>query len=124
MSELKGKIVQVSGPVVDVEFKDNDLPAIRDALYVMVGDEKRVMEVSQHIGLGASHQKANLRFRTGTGLPDQFGGFPAEIVFAVAGGAHEIGGGKCFQYPGMGAYHIIRAQSGASRGNRIFIKIS
>ena len=50
--ELKGKIVQVSGPVVDVEFKDNDLPAIRDALYVMVGDEKRVMEVSQHIGLG------------------------------------------------------------------------
>ncbi|MCR5580031.1 MAG: F0F1 ATP synthase subunit beta [Pseudobutyrivibrio sp.] len=52
MSELKGKIVQVSGPVVDVEFKDNDLPAIRDALYVMVGDEKRVMEVSQHIGLG------------------------------------------------------------------------
>lgn len=52
MSELKGRIVQVSGPVVDVEFKDNDLPAIRDALYVMVEGEKRVMEVSQHIGLG------------------------------------------------------------------------
>ena len=52
MSELKGKIVQVSGPVVDVEFKNSDLPAIKDALYVMVGDEKRVMEVSQHIGLG------------------------------------------------------------------------
>ncbi len=50
MSQLKGKIVQVSGPVVDVEFRSNDLPAIRDALYVMVGDEKRVMEVSQHIG--------------------------------------------------------------------------
>ena len=50
MSQLKGKIVQVSGPVVDVEFRSNDLPAIKDALYVMVGDEKRVMEVSQHIG--------------------------------------------------------------------------
>ena len=50
--KLKGKIVQVSGPVVDVEFTDNNLPAIRDALYVMVGDEKRVMEVSQHIGEG------------------------------------------------------------------------
>ena len=37
MSQLKGKIVQVSGPVVDVEFRSNDLPAIRDALYVMVG---------------------------------------------------------------------------------------
>ena len=50
--KLKGRIVQVSGPVVDVEFKDNNLPAIRDALYVMVGDDKRVMEVSQHIGDG------------------------------------------------------------------------
>ena len=52
MSEQIGKIVQVSGPVVDVEFKDNNLPAIRDALYVMVNGTKRVMEVSQHIGLG------------------------------------------------------------------------
>mgnify|MGYP003342670378 CR=1 FL=1 len=52
MSNQIGKIVQVSGPVVDVEFKASDLPAIRDALYVMVGNEKRVMEVSQHIGFG------------------------------------------------------------------------
>ncbi len=28
----KGKIVQVMGPVVDVEFEDNDLPYIKDAL--------------------------------------------------------------------------------------------
>jgi len=48
--ENKGKIVQVSGPVVDVEFSDSKLPAIKDALYVMLGEEKRVMEVSQHIG--------------------------------------------------------------------------
>ena len=27
----KGKIVQVMGPVVDVEFEDNDLPYIKDA---------------------------------------------------------------------------------------------
>jgi len=52
VSKQTGKIVQVSGPVVDVEFKDNDLPAIRDALVVMVDGQKRVMEVSQHIGLG------------------------------------------------------------------------
>ena len=49
--EQKGKIVQVSGPVIDVEFDSIDhLPAIKDALYVMYGDKKRVMEVSQHIG--------------------------------------------------------------------------
>ncbi|MBQ3792775.1 MAG: F0F1 ATP synthase subunit beta [Lachnospiraceae bacterium] len=45
-----GKIVQVSGPVVDVEFEDLELPKIRDALYVMNHDEKSVMEVQQHIG--------------------------------------------------------------------------
>ncbi|MCR4907307.1 MAG: F0F1 ATP synthase subunit beta [Lachnospiraceae bacterium] len=47
----KGKIVQVLGPVVDVEFEDGfRLPFIRDAMTVSVGGEKRVMEVSQHIG--------------------------------------------------------------------------
>ena len=30
---MKGKIVQVSGPVVDVEFEGSYLPAIKDALY-------------------------------------------------------------------------------------------
>ena len=45
-----GKIVQVSEPVVDVEFENDDLPAIRDALEVMNGDKKCVMEVAQHIG--------------------------------------------------------------------------
>ena len=45
-----GKIVQVMGPVVDVQFKDAQLPFIRDALTVTVGGEKRVMEVSQHVG--------------------------------------------------------------------------
>ena len=45
-----GKIIQVMGPVVDVRFEDNDLPYISDALYVYVEDQKRVMEVSQHIG--------------------------------------------------------------------------
>ena len=45
-----GKIVQVMGPVVDVEFGDNDLPMIKDALTVQNGEKKCVMEVAQHIG--------------------------------------------------------------------------
>ena len=45
-----GKIIQVMGPVVDVEFEDQNLPAIRDALEVLNGDKKSVMEVAQHIG--------------------------------------------------------------------------
>ena len=46
----KGKIIQVMGPVVDVKFEDENLPAIRDALEVNNGDKKCVMEVAQHIG--------------------------------------------------------------------------
>ena len=48
--EHTGKIVQVSGPVVDVEFEDGNLPSIKEALYVINNQKKCVMEVSQHIG--------------------------------------------------------------------------
>ena len=50
MEEMKGKIVQVSGPVIDVEFEGSYLPAIKDALYVIQDGKKKVMEVSQHTG--------------------------------------------------------------------------
>jgi len=45
-----GKIVQILGPVVDVEFEDNNLPFIKDALVVDNNGKKCVMEVAQHIG--------------------------------------------------------------------------
>lgn len=45
-----GKIVQISGPVVDIEFEKGHLPKINEALSVIVNEKKRVMEVSQHIG--------------------------------------------------------------------------
>ena len=48
----KGKIAGVNGPVVDVAFARNEMPKIRDELFVKVGDEQRVMEVAQHISGG------------------------------------------------------------------------
>ena len=45
----KGRIVQVSGPVIDVRFEKGCLPKIRDALHCFVGETKRVMEVAQHV---------------------------------------------------------------------------
>ncbi len=47
-----GKIAGISGPVIDVAFDKNELPKIREELFVMVGKEKRVMEIAQHIGGG------------------------------------------------------------------------
>ena len=47
----KGRIVQVMGPVVDVEFNSREeLPFIKDALEVGNGGKRCVMEVAQHVG--------------------------------------------------------------------------
>ena len=45
-----GKIVQIMGPVIDVEFEGTELPKINDALIVEADGKKRTMEVAQHIG--------------------------------------------------------------------------
>ena len=45
----QGKIAQVIGAVVDVEF-DGHLPAILNALETMNGDNRLVLEVAQHLG--------------------------------------------------------------------------
>ena len=45
-----GKIVAVSGPVIDVAFAHGQLPKIKEALTVMVDGRERVMEVMQHAG--------------------------------------------------------------------------
>ena len=46
----KGRIVQVMGPVVDVEFENGGLPYIKEALEGLNGGTRCVMEVAQHIG--------------------------------------------------------------------------
>jgi F-type H+-transporting ATPase subunit beta len=47
-----GKVIAISGPVVDCKFEEGQLPRIKEALKVTVGDEERVMEVAQHVGNG------------------------------------------------------------------------
>ena len=44
-----GKISQVIGVVVDVEFKKNDLPSILNALQVELKDKTLILEVAQHL---------------------------------------------------------------------------
>ena len=48
---VKGKIVQVVGPIVDVKFKDQHLPELLTALEISLDKEtKLTVEVAQHIG--------------------------------------------------------------------------
>jgi len=49
MTKAVGRITQVIGAVVDVEF-DDDLPAILNALETQNGDNRLVLEVAQHLG--------------------------------------------------------------------------
>ena len=49
MADLKGKITQVIGAVVDVQFEDH-LPAILNALNTDNNGKTLVLEVAQHLG--------------------------------------------------------------------------
>lgn len=46
----KGKIVRVSGSVVDVKFNPSDLPRLREALKINIDNETHIMEVAKQIG--------------------------------------------------------------------------
>ena len=50
MSENKGKIVQITSAVVDVEFEEGKLPHILNALTCHYQDQLITFEVAQHIG--------------------------------------------------------------------------
>ena len=50
MSNIKGKVVQVIGTVVDVEFPPDNLPGIYNALEMDVDGRRLVLEVEQHVG--------------------------------------------------------------------------
>ena len=46
-----GKIVQVIGPVIDIRFSSENLPAIRNAIHIHLQDGKEMTcEVAQHVG--------------------------------------------------------------------------
>lgn len=49
---MKGKITQIIGPVIDVYFEGEKLPALRNALVTEADGRKIVLEVAQHVGLG------------------------------------------------------------------------
>ena len=45
-----GTVVQVIGPVLDIRFKDGELPQLLNAVEVESGEKKLTVEVAQHIG--------------------------------------------------------------------------
>ncbi len=46
----KGKVLQVMGPVVDVDFSDSEIPPIFQALKIAREENDLILEIEQHIG--------------------------------------------------------------------------
>lgn len=46
----KGKVVQVLGTVIDLEFPPGELPAINNGVVIPQGDDQIIVEVQHHIG--------------------------------------------------------------------------
>ena len=46
----KGKVVQIIGTVIDVEFPQEELPGIYNAIEIQQDGQRMVLEVVQHVG--------------------------------------------------------------------------
>ena len=83
----KGKITQVLGAVVDVQF-EKDLPAIRNALEVKFDNKTLVLEVAQHIGSG---QVRTIAMGATDGLQRNLEVVDTGVAIAVAVGKETLG---------------------------------
>ena len=50
MSNNKGTVIQIMGPVLDIRFGDDRLPQLLNAIHIPHGEQTVVAEVAQHIG--------------------------------------------------------------------------
>ncbi len=48
--QIEGKVVQILGPVLDVQFPAGDLPSLFEAVELSSNGERMVLEVQQHLG--------------------------------------------------------------------------
>ncbi len=45
-----GKVIQVTGPVLDIRYKEGELPDLHNAIEIMINDRKLIAEVAQQVG--------------------------------------------------------------------------
>ena len=56
MVEVKGKIIQIVGPIVDVKFIDQALPNILTALSIDLGNDKILIIFHSHFSFQNNHK--------------------------------------------------------------------
>ena len=45
-----GKVIQVTGPVLDIRFKEGELPDLHNAIEIMIEERRLIAEVAQQVG--------------------------------------------------------------------------
>ena len=48
---IKGKISQVIGPIVDIKFQNENLPELLTALEILLKDGQKLLEIQKHLDL-------------------------------------------------------------------------
>jgi F-type H+/Na+-transporting ATPase subunit beta len=93
MSEVKGKVLQVIGPVVDIEFEESHLPKIYNAIKIpRVNTEGKsdvlICEVQQHLG---ENQVRTVAMDSTDGLTRGMDAFDVGEPISVAVGPETLG---------------------------------
>lgn len=89
MSEVQGRVSQVLGAVVDVEFPQGELPNIFDAVRVpREGQEDLILEVQNHLG---DNSVRTVAMDTTDGLPRGVAAFATGLPIAVPVGDAALG---------------------------------
>ena len=74
----KGRIVQILGPVVDVEFPEGRLPMIKDALTVELNGRTLYMEAAQQMGNSIVR---SIMLASSEGLEKRYGGYCDRFLY-------------------------------------------
>lgn len=89
MAQVEGRIYQVLGAVVDVEFPEGELPEIYDAVRVpREGNEDLILEVQMHLG---DNQVRTVAMDTTDGLPRGVPAFATGSPITVPVGPASLG---------------------------------
>ncbi len=75
----KGSVVRIVGPVLDVRFEDNLFPPIHTLLYVLDGDRRVAVEVSQHLSDAVRCISLEATEGLSRGLPVENTGGPVRV---------------------------------------------
>ena len=109
--QSRGRVMQVMGPVVDLEFPEGQLPEIYDAVEIPRDGDRLVVEVQQHLGgstvrcvsMGSTDGLARGMKAVNTGAPPATG----RRVAVIGGGNNAVDAARSAWRAGAAEVHLL-----------------